>query len=421
VGSLKAGLARVVITPPVGARLSGYADRIQPSIGILDELYAKALVLDDGEERAALVVCDLIGLGRDIINDARRRIRSPAGIKEENVMITSTHTHTGPDLEFVGEAWIENLKSQIAGVVYAASDCLKEARFGAAKGQCLVGSNRRNPNSPYSPYFLYSWPEGPMDPAVLVLRIEDVSGRVMGALVNYACHAVTLGPRELRISRDFPGYALRILEDAWGQDIVAIFMNGCCGNINPMWIWDRPDLSPTPRRMMPESLEERLKETGRLGHILGAESLKAAESIIDLTCEAKLKVKRVEVSLPVREDIPERMLKRIKDAKPGEPRYEYCQRILRGEDIVTEVQAMALDDVAIVGVPGEVFVEYQIEIRKCSPYEYTFVSELANDSIGYIPVAKAYEEGGYEPTAAVVAPDAGAKLTQTAISLLKEL
>ena len=420
-GSLKAGLARGVITPPVGVRLSGYADRIQPSIGILDDLWARGLVLDDGEERAALVVCDLIGLGRDIVNDARRRIRNLAGIKEENVMITSTHTHTGPDLEFVEEAWIENLKSQIAGVVYAASNCLREARVGAAKGQCLVGSNRRNPNSPYSPYFLYSWPEGPIDPTVLVLRIEDASGRVMGTLVNYACHPVTLGPRELRISRDFPGYALQILEYAWGQDIVAVFMNGCCGNVNPRWIWDRPDLSPPPRRVMPESLEERLKETRRLGHILGAESLKAAESIIDLTSEAKLKVKRMEVSLPVRKDIPERMLKRIEDAKPGQPRYEYCQRILRGEDIVTEVQAMALDDVAIVGVPGEVFVESQMEIRRCSPYEYTFVSELANDSIGYLPVAKAYEEGGYEPTATVVAPDAGAKLTKTAISLLKEL
>jgi len=134
-----------------------------------------------------------------------------------------------------------------------------------------------------------------------------------------------------------------------------------------------------------------------------------------------LKAKRAEVSLPVRKDIPERMLERIKSAKPDEPRYEHYKRILRGEDVVTEVQAMALNDTAIVGVPGEVFVEYELEIREKSPYKYTFVSELANDSIGYVPIPKAYEEGGYEPTATVVAPNAGVKLTQSAINLLKEL
>ena len=243
-GILKAGLAKVVITPPVGVQLSGYVDRTQPSIGILDDLYAKALVLDDGKERLALVVCDLIGLGKGVVNDARRRIRELTHIKEKNIMITSVHTHTGPDLRFVGEAYIENLKSQLAGAVYAACNDMREANIGVARGQCLVGSNRRNPDSPYGPYFLYSWPEGPMDPTVLVLRIEDASGRIMGALVNYSCHPVTLGPRELRISRDYPGYALKVLENAWGRDIVAIFMNGCCGNINPRWIWDRPALSP---------------------------------------------------------------------------------------------------------------------------------------------------------------------------------
>jgi len=420
-GSLKAGLAKVVITPPVGVRLSGYEARTQPSIGILDDLYAKALVLDDGNERLALIVCDLIGLGKGIVNDARKRIRELTGIKEENIMVTSTHTHTGPDLGFVEEACIENLKSQIAGAVYVACNEMKEARVGVASGECLVGSNRRNPKSPSGPYNLYSWPEGPMDPTVLVLRIEDSFGHVMGAMVNYSCHPVTLGPRELKISRDYPGYALQVLEDAWSRDIIAIFMNGCCGNINPRWIWDRPDFSPPPPRVLPESLGERLRDTRRLGHILGAEALKAAESITNFISEVKSKVKRMEVSLPVRKDIPERMLKRIKSIKPDQPRYEHYQRVLRGEDIITEVQAMALDETTIVGVPGEVFVEFGLEIRKNSPYKYTFVSELANDSIGYLPVAKAYEEGGYEPTATVVAPDAGAKLTQAAINLLKEL
>ncbi|MEM2788648.1 MAG: neutral/alkaline non-lysosomal ceramidase N-terminal domain-containing protein [Candidatus Bathyarchaeia archaeon] len=415
------GLSKVTITPPIGVRLSGYADRIQPSIGILDDLYARALVIDDGEERAAIVICDLLGLTNSLVKDIRSRVRELTGIEDENIMVTATHTHCGPDLRFAGEAYIESLKSQVAGAVYAACNNMREVRIGVGRGECFVGCNRRNPKSPYGPYYLYSWPEGPMDPTVLVLRIEDLSGRILGILINYSCHPVTLGPRELRISRDYPGYALEVLEKIFGRDIVAIFMNGFCGNINPNWIWDKPELSPPPPRSFPESLEERLKETRRLGHILGAEALKVAESITNFISETRLKVKRKELSLPVRKDIPERMLKFIRESKPNQLNYERYQKILKGEDILTEVQAIAINDIAIVGCPGEVFVEFQLEIRRRSPYKYTFLSELANDSIGYLPVASAYDEGGYEPTATVLAREAGEKLTKAAIELLMEI
>ncbi|MEM2587981.1 MAG: neutral/alkaline non-lysosomal ceramidase N-terminal domain-containing protein, partial [Candidatus Bathyarchaeia archaeon] len=253
-GSLRMGLSKVTITPPIGVRLSGYADRIQPSIGILDDLYARALVIDDGEERAAIVICDLLGLTNSLVKDIRSRVRELTGIEDENIMVTATHTHCGPDLRFAGEAYIESLKSQVAGAVYAACNNMREVRIGVGRGECFVGCNRRNPKSPYGPYYLYSWPEGPMDPTVLVLRIEDLSGRILGILINYSCHPVTLGPRELRISRDYPGYALEVLEKIFGRDIVAIFMNGFCGNINPNWIWDKPELSPPPPRSFPESL-----------------------------------------------------------------------------------------------------------------------------------------------------------------------
>lgn len=223
------------------------------------------------------------------------------------------------------------------------------------------------------------------------------------------------------MSRDYPNYALEVLEGAWDQYVVAIFVNGCCGNINPRWIYDKPELDPPPPRVLPDKLKQRLKETKRLGNILGAEALGAAESITGLTSEVRLKSRTVEVSLPVREEFPDRMLEWMKRAKPGEPRYERNQRILRGEPIVTEVQAMALDDVAVVGLPGEVFVEYQIELRRNSLYKHTFISESANDSIGYVPVPKAYEEGGYEPTVTMVAPEAGQIISQIALDVLRSL
>jgi len=419
-GSLKAGLAKAVITPPVGVRLCGYSARTQPSTGILDDLYAKALVLDDEEKRFALVICDLLWLGKELANDVKKRIRKQADIKEENIMMTAIHTHTGPDLEYVGEPYIENLKSQIVGAVSAACNHMKKARIGVATGECYVGMNRRNPKSPSGPYFLYNWPQGPVDPTVMVARIEDESKHVMGVLVNHACHPVTLGPNELNISRDYPGYALRVLEDVFGEDIIAMFVNGCCGNINPAWIYDKPDISPSPPRIFPENLEERIRETRRLGQILGGEALKALQSITDFASELNLNIKRSDVKLPVRKDIPENILERIKSTKIGEPRYEHYQRILRREDVVTEIQAVQLNDTALLGLPGEVFVEYQLEIRRSSPIKHIFISELANDSIGYVPTANAYKEGGYEPSVTILERNAGTKLTQAAINLLKE-
>ena len=97
-GTLKAGMAKAVITPPVGTQLSGYSGRTDPSTGVLDNLYAKALVFDDGNERLALVVCDVIGFGIDMVNEMRDIIQKRSGIKPDNTMITCTHTHTGPNL-----------------------------------------------------------------------------------------------------------------------------------------------------------------------------------------------------------------------------------------------------------------------------------------------------------------------------------
>jgi neutral ceramidase len=427
-GTLKAGMAKVVITPPVGTKLSGYAGRTEPSTEILDNLYAKALVLDDGNERLALVVCDLIGFGIDMVNEMRDVIQKQSGVKPDNMMITCTHTHCGPNLRAADKSYVDSLKSHIAGAVSSAVNTMREARIGANKGECYTSSNRRNPNSPSGPYYLYKYPEGTMDPTVMALRVEDISGNIIGIMTNYAGHPVGWGSRELGISRDYPGFALEVLEKVLGDDIVAMFMQGCCGNLNLNWIWDRPEESPIPPRRFPPEREPRLREVRRLGHILGAETLKVAEYITDLTSDVILKGARKDVEVRIREDIPERMQKgidRIKaENKPLEPgKRGSIQNVIAAgrKTITTEVQVFRIGNYFVVGLPSEVFNEYQIEIRKRSEVPYTFVSELANDSIAYVPTPEAYEEGGYEPQTACVAPDAGMTLVDSAIGLVKQL
>ncbi|MHC4398695.1 MAG: neutral/alkaline non-lysosomal ceramidase N-terminal domain-containing protein, partial [Planctomycetota bacterium] len=223
-GTLKAGMAKTVITPPVGTQLSGYSGRTDPSTGVLDDLYAKALVVDDGNERIALVVCDIIGFRIDMVNEMRAIIQRQTGIKPDNIMVTCTHTHSGPNLRAADSAYVESLKLHVAGAVAAAANSMREARIGAAKGECRVGANRRHPNSPSGPYNLYKYPDGTMDPTVMVLRVEDVSGGIIGLITNHAGHPVAWGSRELGISRDYPGYAVDVLEKVWGNDVVAIFL-----------------------------------------------------------------------------------------------------------------------------------------------------------------------------------------------------
>ncbi len=413
---LKVGVSKAVITPPIGVKLAGYAHRIQRSVGILDDLYARALVLSNNERTIAIVICDLLWLSRSIVKDIKRRIRKDTGIPEESVLIACTHTHYGPDLTQACESYIEYLKAQIVGVVYSATRNMKPASIGFAKDICYAGANRRNPKSPYGPYYLYSWPEGPIDPEVVVALIKDDNGNNICSLVNYACHPVTLGPNELGISKDYPKYVIDLLESTLGG--MSIFINGCCGNINPRWIWDKPEMENPPRRKFPEELEERLKESKRIGIMIGASALKALETITNFQSNIEISSANATIELPVRKDLPERILSWMKP----HPLRDHINEILNGKkSITTEVQALRIGDSIIVGLPGEIFVEYQLELKRKAGFKTMFISELANDNIYYVPTTKAYEEGGYEPTVAIVAPEAGSILIMKALELIQEL
>jgi len=199
-------------------------------------------------------------------------------------------------------------------------------------------------------------------------------------------------------------------------------------NLNLNWIWDKPEESPMPPRRLPEELEPRLREVRRLGHILGGEALKTAEYITDFTSDVILKGARKGVEVRIREDLPERMQERVgkaeKEKKPSEQgkRGSVYDAITAGKKtITTEVQVLRIGDYFIVGLPSEVFVEYQMQVRERSEAPYTFVSELANDSISYIPTPEAYEEGGYEERSSSLAPDAGKALVDGAVDLIEQL
>jgi len=443
--NLKAGIARVNITPPVGFPQAGFAARMDVSQGIQDELFAKALVLDDGKLKIAIVTCDLLGLDKDVVAEIRQLIEKKTDISKNNVMIACSHTHSGPAIKDPGyleeeivanflPQWIEVLPYKIAGAVKMASNKLVEARVGLGKGSSDIGVNRRlktnEGNITIGPNI-----QGIIDPTVGLLRVDRADGSLLAVLVNYACHAVTLGPENLLFSADYPGYMMNILEKLWDGKTMVMFANGTAGNINP--------------RIRGDYIA-----TKRIGGILAGEVLKVMETI-EANSSISLNILRKPIYLPLKkfpslteakaqlqekeQFISEAEKKGILNqdmsglcgevikAKYRVRVIEELQRLESKEDLkvnrlATEIQALRINESAFVVLPGEIFVEIGLAIKKRSPFEQTFVIGYANDiNVSYVPTTESYDEGGYEPEWAKVDRGADKIIENEAVALLKNL
>lgn len=404
---LRAGVAVANITPPVGLEFSGFW---RSSQGIHDNLYAKALVLNDGKQVLAIVTTDLVGLDGKLVADIRRMIEDRSHIPESNIMIAASHTHSGPitiNLRGQGrcdEAYVDILMKKIAGAVYEAQRNLKECKLGAGKGRARIGVNRRK-KTPNGRVAMDKNPEGPVDPEVSVLRIDALNEGIYSILFNYACHPVlNRGPL---ISADYPGYAMRLIETYTGA--TAMFLQGCGGNVNPICF---PSESP-------------FEDAKRLGTILGAEVLKVAEQI-ETSEEVDLRTARTFLDLPLRElptvkeaeelvnkyviEVEEKRERRGTSVvtKQAGARLDWAKEVLdlarEGKRSLTrkaEIQVMAFDDIAMVAISSEPMVEYALGIKRYPNFKFIFVVGYANGYFGYIPTARSIPEGGWEVDGAV--------------------
>jgi neutral ceramidase len=404
---LLAGAAKAVITPPVGVDLSGFGGRSGPAQGVHDDLHAAALYLE-AEQSALLMTADLIGLDSDSVAEVRQRIADRTEVPGESVMITCSHTHSGPAtpcLPYLGQPdpdYMEHLKRQLAHVAAEAWQHRAPASWGAAREQALVGINRRELKQ--GAIVLGRNQAGTTAPYVDVLRVDDESGSPIAVWMCHPAHAVTLGGDNLLISADWPGYARRAVERLLPGS-VALFAQGCCGNINSD----------------PRGTFDMAREQGeRLAHAV-EQATQAAET----EPNAEIAVAHEVLQLPLF-DPPSpqeaaaalEQLRRDRQAKWEESNYGW--RILLdglvawGEEILRlaqagardmtrdfEVQAVRIGDFGIVGLPGEVFVEYALQIDRDSPCRLTPVPAYTNGNVGYVPVADAYPQGGYEVDTAI--------------------
>ena len=416
---LRIGLGTSVVTPHLDQPMAGY---YYPRMaeGVHDDLYAKALIFDNGRDRIVLVATDTIGVSKPIVDEVRRRIEKRLSIPPDHIMISATHCHTGPKLT---PAYEKELAHRITDAILSAHGKAQPARL-------FVTTEREPAIAHYRRYFMKDGtvrtnpgflnpdvvrPAGKADPRVAILYAETGDGVPLMTWVNFGMHLDTVGGTW--ISADYPYYMGKVLARVKSPDMLTIFTLGAAGNINH---WDVR--RPGPQRGNDESR--------RLGEMLAGDVIKAYTHLEPVSSES-MQTGSARVSLPV-PAVTEKELAAAKEivAQPPAPGVDFTLDRVRAEKIVAvaerrgkpvsaEVQVLALGPVAFVGIPGELFVELSRRIQKNSPYPYTFVVTLANDTIGYIPTREAFRQGGYEPTSATFAPGGGEQLVEKAIELLR--
>ena len=435
---LQAGAAQVKITPPIGAPMSGYYYE-RAATGVHDDLYAHALVFALRDVKIALVTLDLIGMGAPLVAQARQAIENSSDIRGDHVMISCTHTHTGPTIPRgtqrensksnaarIQAAYVKALPGQIALAVKQANSRLQPARLSTAVGhEDSISFNRRffmtdgtvgwNPGK-LNPKIIK--PAGPIDPAVAVVYVVSAADEPIATYVNFANHLDTVGG--LAYSADYPFTLSSLLSKIKGPEMVTLFAQGCGGNLNHI------DVTTDVR-------QKGHAEAARIGMVLTGEVLKTYTRLrsIDPT---SIGLRREVVKLPLPEVDGDAVARAREtaatyDTPEAAPFMELVNAFKvisvherQGRPLEAEVQVMTLgEDLAWVGLPAEIFVELGLAIKEASPYAMTIVTSLANGSLGYIPDRKAYAEGNYEPVSARCAAGSGERLVAASLRLLREL
>ena len=436
--AFRAGRAKVVITPPIGS-VMGNSYGVSISTGVSSDLHAKAVVFESGGVKAGIVACDLISLRPEIIRSTRELIAQRTGISPERVLIAATHCHAGPQMHplFIepaeaaarqlSEDYVKALPGMIAESVRLAEADLQAAKLSIGRGaETTVSFNRRfllkdgtvktnagagNPNIVRA--------MGPIDPEVGVIYVESEKGEPLVTIVNFALHVAIMGGN--RISADYPHVLAEELGRVKGPSMLTVFLNGMSGNINHI------DVAGTGR-LRAEA------EAARIGIVLAAAVLKTYRELRHIDVSPLQAVARA-VRVPT---LPAPDENRVTDARAivrGHGKGAAFAEVIRAwRDIElaqyakdgfwpSEVQVISFGrELALVGYPGDSFVELGLAMKQNSPFAFTFVSEQsANGSLSYIPNERAFPEGSYEVESSRVAPGGGEVLSTAAIRLMTEM
>jgi len=459
-GPLRIGVAEFDITPPPNYPMAGYYHE-RLSTGSRDPLKARAIVLLGEPDSAAIVICDLIGVSRDLSALVRRRVESELGIPASRITIAGTHSHTAPDYTRELYDYAIDQKPRTDGkpayaekLVSGISSALLRAKAAARETTVATGSLRQGTPVSFNRRFVMrdgtvrTWmslrsegvvrPAGPIDDELAAAVFRDASGdQPLGVLSNFALHLDTVGGTEW--SADYPFFIEQAIRGALGDQVVSVFGTAPCGDINHV------DPSTTERNktdFIGQSLGQTLVQgLGKLTPVK-ANSVVVRTAVIRLPLQSvsEAEVRRSEKLLRLIKDggkvefldqvlaYKTIMLDHLRNAPAYSNTTDYISWGLSrtwagvGAELPVEVQVIVVGgELAIVCLPGEVFVDLGLAIKRASPFRTTMIVELSNckETI-YIPTRAAFAGGSYEVTNAATEPGSGELLVETALRLLRE-
>ncbi len=416
---LLAGIASANITPPVGMLMSGYGARKTPAIGIYDDLHVVALYLSSDNIESAIITLDLIDTDSKGTARIRKACSNFTGVPAKNIMIACSHTHGGPQTGVYGEDEGDELKrSYTHSLIYKIAGALSEAKknavpvsVGHSRQDCKIAVNRRE-KRPDGTVVIGCNPEGPIYPYTEVIRFDRLDKKeIMAIIFSYASHGTTLTGDNYLWTADYPGVAKKLIERII-PTAKASFLAGCSADINPY----------------PRGTFELCEIHGTR---LGCAVSQAVLDIMELREESKIAVAnhqfKFKVENPptineakerfrVAKENADREIAKAKELAMGKLvnekmtlQWHTAEELRRAKGLLKaleegemdfsiplETQAIAINDCAIIGMPGEVFVNIGQSVMERSPFNRTIHVSHANGSAGYVPTSDQIPLGGYE-------------------------
>ncbi len=460
--SFRAGVGRVTITPPLTAPHASWGAQVHvlPD-GVEADLWATALVVDDGETAAAWVDLDIVIVSRPESDAIRAAVAEALEIPSRNVRVSVTHNHAGPPpsawnwTRQGGEAlagYYALLPEFAAGGARLAMQAMRPARVAAGSGESRVAVNRREIAPGGRPVTGVN-PEGVIDPEVFVVRIDGSEGDSVAAVVGYTMHPTTLGPTNRLISPDWPGHLKRTVEAITGA--TCLFAQGATGDVGPG----------------PDGYTDDVGVVRRLGQQVGCEAARVYLGL-DLPAvrhrhgrvwesgaplgqwtreplpeeAAMVRVVSRDIMLPLIEQPPlEEARARVREAQArlddlkqrGAPAagveaatfatkranmaFSRAETYGGKEEFAVELHALQIGPAVLAGTEGEPFAAIGMAIKERSPFAATWFGGYTGGWSGYIPTAEEYPRGGYEVDTSPFAPEAAARLVEETLAALREL
>ncbi len=452
ISSIKVGFTYRDITPDIGMEQpGGYGKSFHRTFH--DACKVRVAVFDDGKKRAAVVGLDLLAIPRSVVLAARAEIEKACGIPGDAVMLCASHSHSSGPIGMVQPGEYDTASEQVKQLAYVESS-MADAGFllrlqreivegvkqaDAAKAPVLLGFgyghedkvsfNRRlrmkngqswsHPGAGNPDIVEYA---GPIDPQVGVVAAWDLKGNLVGTVVNFACHATT---NPGGISANWPYYMEKTIQGALDTKAPVVFMQGACGDITQV------DNLSTNQRPAPEDWSK------QVGGRVGAEAVRVILLMAkgnEATVETKQKVWKIKRRVPA----PETLAKAKETIAAGKPKGDTTDWMFAKETLMldhlihvspevdVEVQAIQVGPAVFVSNPAEYFVQYGLDIKKGSPFAFTFPCELSNGCAGYVPTEEAFgpHGGGYETrltSYSNLETTAGRQFAEAGIELAKSL